>query len=145
MKIRTMGYIFAGIVVLAITNDILAVHDSTVQPTTVVKAETKVEDEIAKIKANLPPRKPLEIEIVEWGYYYSIGMAKFKLKNVSAYWVFDPVLVCSYHGDSGSIIRTERVKIFVNISAGKSLVTDRIRIGIMPDQAKQFSCYHEET
>jgi hypothetical protein len=85
------------------------------------------------------PSLPLQVKTIP-GRGGIVFRAQFKLTNPNSFLIINPFIRCTYYGASDTPIGTAVAPIYVNVPANKSVVTDEINMGFMPQQSKIARC-----
>jgi hypothetical protein len=86
------------------------------------------------------PVLPLRVKVLVWREYGITSRATFRLTNPNSFLITNPIVKCIYYGASDTPISAAATPIYVNVPAGKSIVTDEIVLGFMPQQGKTMRC-----
>jgi hypothetical protein len=85
------------------------------------------------------PSLPLQVKTIP-GRGGIVFRAQFKLTNPNSFLIINPFIRCTYYGASDTPIGTAVAPIYVNVPANKSVVTDEINMGFIPQQSKIARC-----
>ncbi len=113
----------------AIANDVKAARQKAAADTEAKREEMRDE-----------PEKFVELENVKWSQNFSIMELSVTIKNNSEFALKDFVIDCEHSAPSGTVIDSNRRKIYELIEAGKSKRINKFNMGFIDSQAVSTAC-----
>jgi hypothetical protein len=106
----------------------------------VAKEKATADVEAKREEMRDEPEKFVELENIKWSQDFSMMELSVTIKNNSEFALKDFIINCEHSGPSGTVMDSNRRKIYELIEAGKSKRINKFNMGFINSQAVSTAC-----